>query len=240
MLEPIEVMGRRIGVRLERAPIRNSYARVRGDFLVIRLPERMSERRAMKTAEELHGRALKALQKDPNRFMGMPDISFNDKDTISILGERLAVNIVRTHREKTGIRLFNGALYVNAPELADKGKIDRSIRDFLERMCLPSLREMVEAMNARHFRSELGPITLRDNLTLWGSCTPQNKITLNFRLLSAPSEVLEYVMVHELAHTKVRNHSKRFWTLVSSIIPDYGERRRWLRRNSHGLKPAVA
>ena len=240
MLEPIEVLGRRIEVKLVRAPIRNSYARVRGDYLVIRLPERMSERNAMKTAQELHGRMARALQKAPERFLGMPRIRFNDKETIRILDDMISVNIMRADSRRTRIRMFNGSLYATAPQFQEEGRTDMRIRKFLERRYLPKLLTIVKRINDEHFGSELGPIALRDNLATWGSCSRDNRIILNFRLLYAPTSVLEYVIVHELAHTKVRNHSKRFWSAVASVIPDYKERRRWLRKNSHVLKPTNA
>jgi len=239
MLEPIEVMGKRLEVKLVRAPIRNSYARVRGDYLVIRLPERMSERSAMKAAQELHGRMAKALQKDPARFLGMPDISFQDKDTITVLGDRLPINILCANANSRRIKTieFNGSLYVTAPPSAGKGRVNKRIRSFLEGKYLPVLQRAVSGLNERHFGSKIGRVSLRDNLTMWGSCSRDNNIALNFRLLYAPPQALEYVIVHELAHTKIRNHSKGFWELVASIIPDYRERRGWLKRNSHRLRP---
>ena len=59
-------------------------------------------------------------------------------------------------------------------------------------------------------------------------------------LLFAPGEILDYVIVHELAHTKHRNHSKAFHATLAGVIPDYKERRRWLRKNCHLLKPGEA
>ncbi len=239
-LTPISVAGRTISVKVLRAQIRNCYARVRGDFLVIKVPERMSGRSAGKAATELYRRMSNALQKDPGRFLGMPEINFNDKDTLYILDNKLSVNILRTDAERIKISTFNGSIYVTAPISASSARINLRIRRFIEKTYLPDLCRMVHAINEKHFCSTIGTITLRDNLTTWGSCSRDNNIILNFRLLHAPQHILEYVAVHELAHTKIRNHSKRFWQTVSSVIPDYKERRRWLRTNSQFLKPLPA
>jgi len=73
-------------------------------------------------------------------------------------------------------------------------------------------------------------ITITSARTRWGSCSPKNAISFSWRLIMTPLEIVDYVVVHELAHTVHHNHSKRFWSLVEKILPDYKERRKWLRR----------
>lgn len=70
--------------------------------------------------------------------------------------------------------------------------------------------------------------------TRWGSCGPTGKINLTWRLVMAPVPVVDYVVVHELAHLKVKNHSKTFWNLLQAYLPDYQQRRKWL--NDNGLR----
>jgi hypothetical protein len=65
----------------------------------------------------------------------------------------------------------------------------------------------------------------------WGSCSYNGNISFSWRLIMAPLPVLEYVVVHELAHILVRGHSKQFWEKVKNIVPDYKEKRKWLRKN---------
>jgi len=77
--------------------------------------------------------------------------------------------------------------------------------------------------------------TIKMYKSKWGSCSPQNELTFNGKLIMAPDEVVEYVVVHELCHTRVKNHSKKFWNEVGLILPDYKRRRRWLRANHHLL-----
>jgi len=56
-------------------------------------------------------------------------------------------------------------------------------------------------------------------------------VIINMKLLYVPLDILDYVIVHELAHTKIRNHSKRFWKIVEDVLPDYKERRAWLKEH---------
>ena len=66
----------------------------------------------------------------------------------------------------------------------------------------------------------------------WGSCSGDNAIRYSFRLIYAPKEVIEYVIIHELAHTKHKNHSKAFWAEVAAYMPDWKEKRNWLKRHA--------
>ncbi len=66
----------------------------------------------------------------------------------------------------------------------------------------------------------------------WGSCSTSGTVSFAWRLIMAPMDVVDYVVVHELAHLREMNHSARFWTVVASILPDYDTRRHWLK--DHG------
>lgn len=68
--------------------------------------------------------------------------------------------------------------------------------------------------------------------TRWGSCSYNNALHFSFRLLYAPIEVIDYVVVHELAHTYHKNHSKSFWDTVEKFVPDYKKKREWLKDKS--------
>lgn len=67
----------------------------------------------------------------------------------------------------------------------------------------------------------------------WGSCSTKNTINLSWRLIMASQEVIDYVVVHELVHTEVRNHSKSFWDKVGKLMPDYKHRLKWLKENQN-------
>lgn len=69
----------------------------------------------------------------------------------------------------------------------------------------------------------------------WGSCSSKGNINLAWRLIMAPVDVIDYVIVHELAHTIVMNHSTRFWQIVSKVMPDYRQKERWLEENHHRM-----
>ena len=76
-----------------------------------------------------------------------------------------------------------------------------------------------------------GRIAIRDQKTRWGSCSARGNLNFNWRLVLMPPEILDYVVVHELAHRLEMNHSSRFWTIVAQMLPDYAVRRKWLKEN---------
>lgn len=86
----------------------------------------------------------------------------------------------------------------------------------------------------------------RGQKSIWGSCSPENKISLNYKLIVAPIEVIDYVIIHELAHIKYKNHSPKFWSLVEEYTPHRHFAKVWLRENqfkgdflSQKTKPTV-
>ena len=74
-----------------------------------------------------------------------------------------------------------------------------------------------------------GRITIRNQRTVWGSCSSKGNLNFNCLLMKAPEHVRDYVVVHELCHRKEMNHSKRFWELVEIVIPDHKACRKWLK-----------
>ena len=78
-------------------------------------------------------------------------------------------------------------------------------------------------------------ISIRDQKTRWGSCSGKGNLNFNWRLILAPEEVQDYVVVHELAHRREMNHSPAFWKIVECVLPDYRTCRQWLKQHGGEL-----
>jgi predicted metal-dependent hydrolase len=81
-----------------------------------------------------------------------------------------------------------------------------------------------------------GRIRITDAQRRWGSCSVNNNLNFSWRLIMAPLSVIDYVVVHELAHIEEKNHGKRFWTKVKVLMPDYEKPHQWLKENGHLLR----
>lgn len=78
-------------------------------------------------------------------------------------------------------------------------------------------------------------ITIREQKTRWGSCSSEKNLNFNWKLILAPPEVLDYVVIHELCHLKEMNHSKAFWDEVEKVMPEYETYKLWLKENGWRL-----
>lgn len=79
-------------------------------------------------------------------------------------------------------------------------------------------------------------ISVKDLKSRWGSCSSRGGISFNWRIVMAPLEIIEYLVVHEMCHLVHHNHSPNFWALVASFVPDFRARKDWLRRNGVSLE----
>lgn len=81
----------------------------------------------------------------------------------------------------------------------------------------------------------VGTIRIKNQKSCWGSCSSHGNLNFNWHLIMAPSEILDYVVVHELCHLEHMNHSKEFWKMVEEFIPDYKIKRKWLKEKGKYL-----
>jgi len=89
---------------------------------------------------------------------------------------------------------------------------------------------------AKKHNLKFNEVRIKKQKTLWGSCSSSNNLNFNYLLMMAPMSVIDYVIVHELSHTIHKDHSKKFWALVVSILPEYKLANKWLRDNGHKLR----
>lgn len=126
--------------------------------------------------------------------------------------------------------------------MQEREKMRQQARIHLDAAQEKELRERAKSVLAQrtaHFARQIGVtygrITVRDQKTRWGSCSQTGNLNFNFRLILAPLEVLDYVVVHELCHRRQMNHSAQFWQEVAQVLPDYRKRKAWLTENGWRL-----
>lgn len=160
----------------------------------------------------------------------MPERRFKEGEHFPIRGTKRPVKL----RQIPDSTVTEDAILLSKSRVADS-----SLQDELEHLYREEARRYFTD-RADHFCETMGAsygqIQIRNQKTRWGSYSPRTgTLSLNFRLLMAPPEVIDYVIVHELAHEEHPNHGARFWRLVAEHVPEYQERSEWLDENGHRL-----
>ncbi len=127
----------------------------------------------------------------------------------------------------------------NTLELYTKNPGDTEmLKDYLKLWYVEQFKRVIE-IRISYFSKIMGlnpgKITVREQKTRWGSCSSKGNLNFNWKLIMAPLEVLDYVVIHELCHMKEMNHSDRFWALVKELCPKYKQYRKWLKDNGSNL-----
>lgn len=147
-------------------------------------------------------------------------------DTVPYLGRALRL---RPEPGRTRVHRRGDVLLVPPGEAA-RPALERWYRRQARAEVQPRLDAAARAVGRPYTR-----LSIRDQRTRWGSCAAGGAISINWRLLLAPEEVLEYVVRHEACHLAVMNHSPRFWELMARVMPGYEAPRRWLREHGATL-----
>lgn len=121
-------------------------------------------------------------------------------------------------------------------EVADvTGNLRQEVQRHLWRLASAELALCVQELAALH-GAPVRRIMIRDQRSRWGSCSRRGTISLNWRLIQAPESVRDYLVLHELAHLKEMNHSRKFWAEVERLCPAYRSAERWLKSNAKLLR----
>ncbi|NFD77703.1 M48 family metallopeptidase [Clostridium botulinum] len=128
-------------------------------------------------------------------------------------------------------------VYINSGILKEKREaiIKDNLEKFYKEQAIKVLKERKDYYS-NILKVAPKSIVVKNQKTLWGSCSSKGNINYNYKIVMAPLKILDYIVVHELCHLVHMNHSKDFWHLVESIIPDFKERRNWLKENGYKLK----
>ena len=194
--------------------------------LRVGVPWRASQRR-VDTLLDSHARWI-ALKLEEWRARRPPPFIWQAGATVMAMGEPLTL-AVGSAADAT--RREGGLLYVRTGA-GDPATLAHQVVTWLRGTAQGWFEERV-AHFARALEVRVPTVRLSSARTRWGTCHPDGRVLLNWRLIQAPPALIDYVVVHELAHLREPNHSPRFWRWVAGVLPDYEERRHALRRESH-------
>ncbi|TJZ79048.1 M48 family metallopeptidase [Chitiniphilus eburneus] len=216
----LELAERTLEYTITRSSRRSIGLRIDARGLVVQLPTRAPLAEAERVLRLKLDWVLKHLQARPSVALA-PALA--EGDCVSWLGAPRMLQLGATRA-----RLTDDSLWLSTPDAA---RLPVALTQFLQRSARGYFAERVQTWSGR-----MGLTPRRLLLTSargrWGSCSATGDIRLNWRLMQAPAEVIDYVVIHELAHLAELNHSPRFWALVERVCPDWRRQRGWLK--AHG------
>lgn len=166
-----------------------------------------------------------------DEFNHLPTKAPSHGDRLPFLGDDLV--LVLEPAARATIRPEGNGLILAAPEF-DPLWVLAALEAWFREQARRELRKRVDLWS-RAMGVRPGRITVRDQQTRWGSCSTAGNLNFSWRLVMAPLPVLEYVVIHELAHLRQHNHSPAFWAIVEEHCPRYAEHKRWLREEGPQL-----
>jgi predicted metal-dependent hydrolase len=195
--------------------------------LIVRAPLKASEKSIKEFIEKNMG-WIRKKQAQARAFVAPTPKRYDHGEKFLYLGNPYPLEIVERQKQPL---LFDGHF-----KLAERAQ-GRAPLEF-ERWYRARAREiLVERVSyfAAEYELKFQGVKINAARTRWGSCSAKGSLNFSWRLMMAPMESVDYVVAHELVHTLIHNHSKRFWNKVESIMPDYKARRMWLQKHGPEL-----
>lgn len=199
----------------------------RDGTLTVRAPKRVALGDIEKFIHEKTDWILRTREKIKSTIK-IPKKQYADGERFLFLGNEYELKLVKAQRP--ALKFADGfTLGVTAQKRGEQTFIrwykEQALRVFSERVKFYA--------NLHGFSPKQVKVTSAK--TRWGSCSSSGTLNFTWRLVMAPLDVIDYVVIHELAHLRVKNHSPKFWRVVAETCPEYKKYRKWLRENGEKL-----
>ncbi|MGE4399703.1 MAG: M48 family metallopeptidase [Campylobacterales bacterium] len=190
-----------------------------GGSLLVTAPRFLSEARCL----EFVGQNTAKLQKMIKKQLEFEEKRDSMRGHFLYLGSKMPIGFDCDIRKKY---LFDDGILT----LSKKEHFREFLRDEAKRIITPKAEDIASFYSVKYEK-----ISFRDVKSRWGSCSARKNLSFSSRLVGAPKSVIEYVVTHEICHLKELNHSPRFWSHVSALLPSYKESEKWLKENGRLL-----
>ncbi|MBI9014296.1 MAG: M48 family metallopeptidase [Clostridiales bacterium] len=159
---------------------------------------------------------------------------YESGEKVRYLGEQIPTIIMKRHVSKGQISKVDNELIMIVPKEASNDFISKMMIAFYKKLLKTLIVKRVK-LYQHHFEHSPNKISVRDQKTRWGSCSSKRNLSFNYRLLMAPIEVIDYIVIHEMCHMEHMDHSKSYWKRVHEVMPDYKTHELWLKDHGRWL-----
>lgn len=201
-----------------------------GGRLVVRAPLGMKMGKINRFLQEEADFIAKARLKMLDVPDGLPRYAFREGEGIWYQGIKYPLRIIPGVKKGLDLDQEAGCFLLQADRAWEAAAL---LKEFYRQGTRDAVTRYARQY-ADHFHLKLSSIKVNSAKKRWGSCGGNNQLNFSYRLIMAPIEAVEYVVVHELAHTRQRNHSPAFWKVVREMMPGYEKPRDWLKK--HGME----
>ncbi|MCT4607235.1 MAG: M48 family metallopeptidase [Marinisporobacter sp.] len=151
-------------------------------------------------------------------------------ETFFYLGKAYPLKIIRGVAMRDALVKFEKEMFYITTHTDDENILKRAMKEWYRKKTSEEVIKRI-AYFQKHFLVKPNTIKIKDQKKRWGSCSSKMNLNFNLRCAMMPELIIDYLVVHEMCHMVHMNHSKAFWQLVRAILPDYKERRIWLKEN---------
>jgi predicted metal-dependent hydrolase len=233
----IRIQDVEVPVRIHRELRMGARASLRQDAAVLRIPRHLPDWEEQRLRKWFEDWIRLQFESKPHLLERLQPKVFSDSDVITVGERKYHLVIEESDAKGHSARLQGGVIRIKLSRLGSENNRREAIATLMRRIVaqdqLPALARRVHELNALYFKQNILSVRLKYNRSNWGSCSRSGNINLSTRLLFAPPEVQDYVIIHELAHLLEFNHSRRFWDIVAAADPNYKTHAGWLKTQGH-------
>lgn len=197
----------------------------------LRVPKTASSEHIQKILEERYEWILKKSSEIKERTKGFQKKSYIQGEKFLLLGVEYPIEIIEVEKLDKNYAEFKDNILKVSVNICEETQIQEALKRFYYQQCKAIIEQRI-----RHYSKQIKvkpkSIRLSDNKSNWGTCNSKRELSFNWKLIMAPIEVIDYVVVHELCHIIHMNHDRSFGRLVGKIIPDYEMSRAWLAHSN--------
>jgi predicted metal-dependent hydrolase len=204
--------------------------------IIIRMPKSLNKLEAEKIQKKFLDWAAKTIHEKGLYTQQHTYKNYKNMDSIRFLGVDYVLQIQYISGNTCRIRIGNEPVIkcflpssISDNDVRISEEVSKLFKKVIPKYFTYSVWQRLSFWNDKYFNVEVPKLTLRYTNSRWGSCSKDGKISISMRLLLAPLDVLDYVLIHELAHRKEMNHSAKFWQWCAIAMPDYKEKEQHLK-----------
>lgn len=212
------------------------FAIVKDGVVNVRMPIVLTPTQEQEHLARLNEWLTKVMAKKDSVKQRFQKKEYKSGDVIKVGKRSYGIELSVEERNSHTAKLDKGTIFFKLAQGDSPEGQQKAIRQLMSRIIgndfLPEIARRTQEINHLYFRKPIKSINFKYNHSNWGSCSRSGNINFSTRLLFAPDDVIDYVIIHELSHLVEMNHSPRFWKVVEDVMPDYEEKEQWLKKHS--------